>query len=73
MMKEALSVLDDAPRVKRILLELGRFYNPVTNRPVLGTETCRDVLGRLEAGDADGARGVLESHLTAYLQMDRRP
>ena len=32
MLREALENLVDVPRVKRILLELSRFYNPVTNK-----------------------------------------
>ena len=73
MMREALANLADVPRVKRILLELGRFYNPVTNAPVLGPETFHAVVTRLEAGDADGARAVLEAHLAEYLKLDDRP
>jgi hypothetical protein len=73
MMREALANLADVPRVKRILLELGRFYNPVTNATVLGSETFRAVVTRLEAGDADGARAVLEAHLAQYLKLGDRP
>ena len=70
MMREALANLDDLPRVKRILLELGRFYNPVTDRPVVGLDTRRAVVISLEAGDLAGARGVLDAHLAEYLEMD---
>ena len=70
MMREALAHLADLPRVKRLLLELGRFYNPVTNAAVLGQETRRRLVTLLEAGDLDGARGVLEAHLAEYLKVD---
>ena len=73
MMREALANLDDVPRVRRILLELGRFYNPVTNRPVVGPETRRAVLTRLDAADRDGAREVLDAHLAEHLRMDAPP
>ena len=72
MMREALANLDDVPRVGRILLELGRFYNPVTNRPVVSAETRHAVLMRLDAADRDGAREVLDTHLAEYLKMDAR-
>ena len=72
MMREALANLTDLPSVKRLLLELGRFYNPVTNAPVLGTATRHDVITRLEAGDPGGARAVLEAHLAEYLKLDDR-
>jgi hypothetical protein len=41
MMREALANLSDLPRVKRILLELSRFYNPVADGPVIGPDTRR--------------------------------
>lgn len=72
MMREALASVGDTARVKRILLELGRFYNPVTHGPVVGPETRRAVITRLEAADLDGARAVLEAHLAEYLRLDDR-
>jgi hypothetical protein len=73
MMREALANVDDLRRVKGILLELGRFYNPVTNAPVVVPDLRRRVVGLLEAGDADGARALLETYLTEYQKMDDRP
>jgi hypothetical protein len=73
MMREALADLGDLPQVKRLLLELGRFYNPVTNAPVVAADLRRRVIGLLEAGDTDGARTLLESHLAEYRKMDDRP
>jgi hypothetical protein len=63
----------DLPRVKRLLLELGRFYNPVMNAPVMDAETRRRVITKLEAGDPAGARTLLEAHLAEYLKLDDRP
>ena len=73
MMREALEHLDDLPRVKEILLELGRFYNPVTNGSVVAPDLRQRVICLLEAGDAEGARAVLGAHLTEYQKMDDRP
>jgi hypothetical protein len=72
MMREALANLADVTRVKRILLELGRFYNPVTNAPVVGPSTRRHVVAMLETGDPDGARDALEAQLAEYLAIDDR-
>jgi hypothetical protein len=73
MMREALAHLDDLPRVKGILLELGRFYNPVSNRSVVVPDLRRRVVDLLEGGDAEGARALLEAHLAEYQKMDDRP
>src|SRR5688500_14567730 len=70
--REALADLGDTPRVKRILLELSRFYNPVTHGPVVGPDTRRTVIACLEAADLAGARTVLEDHLADYLKIDER-
>lgn len=72
MLREALAHLDDHARVKGILLELGRFYNPVTNESVVGSDLRRRVVDRLDAGDAEGARALLEAHLTEYQKVDDR-
>ena len=73
MMRDALAHLDDLPRVKGILLELGRFYNPVTNASVVVPDLRRRVVDLLEAGDAEGARTLLDAHLAEYQKMDDRP
>jgi DNA-binding GntR family transcriptional regulator len=73
MLREALEHLDDLPRVKGILLELGRFYNPVTNESVVAPDFRRRVVDLLEVGDAEGARALLDAHLTEYQKMDDRP
>ena len=73
MMREALANLDDLPRVKAILLELGRFYNPVTNASVVAGDLRRRVVSLLEAGDAEGARALLDAHVSEYQKMDEQP
>jgi hypothetical protein len=71
MMREALASLDDASRVKRILVELSRFYNPVTDGPVVDPGTRHAVIDCLESGDIEGARLVLAAHLATYLRIDQ--
>ena len=73
MMRDAIASLADVPRVKGILLELGRFYNPVTNAAVVSSDTRRRVVALLEEGDPDGARTILEAQLAEYLQMADPP
>jgi hypothetical protein len=73
MMRDAIESLADVPRVKGILLELGRFYNPVTNAAVVSPETRRRVIALLEEGDPDGARTILEAQLVEYLKMADPP
>jgi hypothetical protein len=67
---EALDKLVDVPRVNRILLELGRFYNPYTNEPIVDLATRKRIVGLLEAGDPNTARRVLIERLDRYASAD---
>src|SRR5262249_9484887 len=68
--RDALEHLDDLPRVKRVLLELGRLSDPVANGPVLAPATRRPVLERLEGGGLEEARRLLTDAFRTY---GRRP
>lgn len=68
MMREALDSLGDPARVKRLLVELGRFYDPVADGPVVGPDVRRDVIDSLGTGDVAGARRRLEAHLDEHLR-----
>jgi hypothetical protein len=68
--REALEHLDDLPRVKRVLLELGRLYDPVTNGPVLPSAVRRQVLERLDGGRLEEARQLLAD---AFKRYGRKP
>jgi hypothetical protein len=73
LFREARANLGDIPRVKRILLELGRFYNPVSNGPTLDLPTRRRVVELLESGRAEEAGQLLDDCLRRYTRADTRP
>jgi len=68
LFREALANLEDLRRVDRILLELGRFYNPYINAPIVDLTTRRRVLELLERSQVDEARQILDERLTLYSQ-----
>jgi hypothetical protein len=70
LFREAEARLDDIGRVDRILLELGRFYNPYVNAPIVDLETRRKVLQALQEGDRDEARSLLADRLRLYARSD---
>ena len=66
LFKEARASLGDVARVDRILLELGRFYNPVLDAPIVDLPTRRRVLEALAAGHLEEAGRLLDERLTLY-------
>jgi hypothetical protein len=70
LFREALDKLADVPRVSRILLELGRFYNPYTNGPIVDLATRKRIVGLLETGDAVTAQQILIERLDRYASAD---
>jgi hypothetical protein len=70
LFREALEKLADVPRVSRILLELGRFYNPYTNEPIVDLPTRKRIVGLLETGDATTAGQILTERLDRYASAD---
>ena len=66
LFQEARTNLGDVARVDRILLELGRFYNPYINAAIVDLDTRRQILERLAAGDQEEAARLLEHRLALY-------
>ncbi len=65
--------LDDVRRVDRLLLELGRFYDPLTNGPIVDLPSRRRVLELLTGGRPDEARAVVRELLTRYVNSPGTP
>jgi hypothetical protein len=63
---EALAHLGDVARVDRVLVQLGRFYNPYFDTPIVDVATRRAVLEALGRGDEGAARQLLEDRLLRY-------
>ncbi|MBI1736103.1 MAG: hypothetical protein HYR51_13085 [Candidatus Rokubacteria bacterium] len=66
LFEEARARLDDTDRVNRILLELGKFYNPYVDAPIVDLATRRRILEALASGDRTTALALLDERLTAY-------
>jgi hypothetical protein len=70
LFKEAQEHLDDLDRVDRILIWLGRFYNPYIDAPIVDPATRRQILEALGRADVDEARHLLEGRLRLYARID---
>lgn len=73
LFNEARTRLDDPDRLNRILLELGKFYNPYVDAPIVDLATRRRILEALEVGDRTTVLALLDERLTAYTGGGDRP
>jgi hypothetical protein len=70
LFKEVLDHLDDRPRVDRVLVSLGRFYNPYIDQAIVDGGTRRRIVEALDAGKIGLARSLLEERLKLYARSD---
>jgi hypothetical protein len=73
LFREAQASLGDVARVDRILLELGRFYNPYVDAPIVDLATRRHIVEALQRGDTDRASHLLGERLALYASHDADP
>ena len=66
LFREVETSLADPRKVDRLLLELGRCYNPLTNAPIVDLPTRRRIVDLLRAGDQDKAGRLLNERLALY-------
>ena len=70
LIREAEAHFDDVARVDRILLQLGRFYNPYVNAPIVDLATRQKIVQLLEASRGEEARRLLDERLSLYARFD---
>src|SRR5262245_34669057 len=66
LFRQALAAVDDPDRLKPILFELSRLYNPFIDAPLVDRPTYTQILGAVEAGHVDQARRLLDQRLALY-------
>jgi hypothetical protein len=69
LFRQAQASLGDVALVNRLLLQLGRFYNPYVNAPIVDLETRKRIVALLQRGDEEGARRLLDERLALYARM----
>ena len=68
LIEELLASLGDLSRAKRILLELGRFYDPVLGGAIMGMPEQRAIVQALEGGSIDAARSLIRDRYDLYVK-----
>ena len=70
LFREAQAHLTDIARVNRILLELGRFYNPMVDGPIVDLPTRRRIVELLESQRTEEAQRLLDERLALYARIE---
>lgn len=73
LFREAKANLDDVSRVDRILLELGRFYDPLAGGAIVDLPTRIRIVEALRAGRQEEALYLLDQCLALYTKFDAGP
>lgn len=68
LIQELEESLGDLPRVRRLLVELGRYYDPVLGGGIMDLPSQRAIVEALEAGRPDDARAVVRARYEAYMR-----
>lgn len=70
LFRRALAHLGDPERLKPILFELSRLYNPFIDAPLIDRVSYARILESVEAGRVDEARRLLDERLALYAPGD---
>jgi len=68
LIRDILSSLDDLPRVRTLLRELGRYYDPVLGGAIVEVRDQRRIVEALEAGRRVEAEREIEARYAAYIK-----
>jgi hypothetical protein len=68
VIRDLLGSLDDLARVRGLLRELGRYYDPVLGGAIVEVQHQRAIVEALEAGRAEEARGLIQGRYELYIR-----
>ena len=68
LIEELRQSLGNLPRVRRILLELGRFYDPVLGGGIMDLESQKRVVAALEQGRTADAEALIQARYDLYIK-----
>ena len=68
LIDELRGALGDLPRVKRILIELGRYYDPILGGAIMDIPHQRQIVAALEAGRTEVAQALIDARYASYIK-----
>ncbi len=68
LIQELEESLGDLPRVRRLLVELARYYDPILGGGIMDLPRQKAIVQALEEGRLDDARALVRSRYQAYIK-----
>lgn len=68
LIRELQGNLGDLPRARRILLELGRYYDPVLGGAIVELHHRKQIVEALEAGRVREAQALIQERYDLYIR-----
>jgi hypothetical protein len=68
LIDELRACLDDVGRARRVLLELGRYYDPVLGGAIMEVAHQQAVVAALERGDRAAAEAIIAARYDLYVR-----
>jgi hypothetical protein len=68
LIRDLLANLTDLSQAKRLLLELGRYYDPVLGGAIVEVRHQREIMEALEAGRIREAEALIQARYDLYIK-----
>ena len=68
LIRELLGSLDDLPKARRIMQELGRYYDPVLGGAIVEVRHQREIVEAVEAGRVADAEALIRARYHLYVK-----
>lgn len=68
LIRDLLASLENPPQARRLLLELGRYYDPVLGGAIVEVRHQRAIMEALEAGRVGEAEALIQARYELYIK-----
>lgn len=68
LIRDLLASLENPSLARRLLLELGRYYDPVLGGAIMEVRHQREIMGALEAGRVGEAEALVQARYALYIK-----
>lgn len=68
LIRELLASLDDLPRARQLMRELGRYYDPVLGGAIIEVRHQREIVEAVEAGRVADAEALIRARYDLYVK-----